>query len=154
MAAAAELYVRPAEAQMRSPQVPPWFWELIESVGPEALRNDTEALEVRFRAMTRRRLLAFFRQFMRASGYVNPVNRSGFQSREGNLSEDAGADFAAWVVCRGRAFWARLRPASFQRYLDEYCQPDPWNVRPDNAAGRIFQERFGEEVFDLLRKTK
>src|SRR5262245_10141842 len=130
---------------MRSPRVPPWFWELMESVGPEALRNDTEALEVRFRAMTRQRLLAFFRLFMRAWGYANPVNRPGFQSREGILSEDAGDDFAAWVVCRGRAFWAGLNLWSFQRYLDEYRQPDPWNVRPDYVAGRIFEERFGEE---------
>jgi hypothetical protein len=123
----------------------------MEAVGPEALRNDTAALEVRFRALTRQRLLAFFRQFMRACGYANPVNRSGFQSRDGNLSEDAGADFAAWVVCRGRVFWAGLNRASFQRYLGEYCQPGPWNVRPDYVAGHIFEERFGEEVFDLIK---
>jgi len=70
----------------------------MDSVGPEALRNDTEALKVRFRTMTRQRLLGFFRQFVRACNIVNPVNRSDFQFKEGDHSEDAGKDFAAWVV--------------------------------------------------------
>jgi hypothetical protein len=124
----------------------------MDSVGPEALRNDEETLKVRFRTMTRQRLLGFSRQFVRACGIVNPVNRADFQSGEGNLSEDAGKDFAAWVVCRGRAFWDGLcrRPSLFQQYLDEFFKPDSWNVRPDYVAGYVFQERFGEEVLDVL----
>lgn len=136
---------------MGKPRIPPWFWEVMGSVGPDALRNDTAALEVRFRALPRQRLLAFFRQFMLACSYANPVNRSGFRSREGNLSEDAGDDFAAWVVCRGQAFWAGLSVWSFQQYLDEWQSSDDLGGRPDYVAGRIFEERFGGEVFDLIK---
>jgi len=124
----------------------------MESIGIEALRNDEESLKLRFRAMTRQRLLAFFRYFGRARGHVNPVNRSDFQSKRGNLSEDCGNDWAAWVVCRGRTFWDEVHrhPASFQSYLDQFFQADPWNVRPDYVAGYIFEERFREEILDVL----
>jgi len=134
-----------------TPRIPSWFWEAMGAIGPDALRNDTAALEVRFRALPRHRLLAFFRQFMRACSHANPVNRSGFRSREGNLSEDAGDDFAAWVVCRGRAYWSSLDRDSFQRCLDEWREADGGSERPDYVAGRIFEERFVEEVFDLIK---
>jgi hypothetical protein len=140
---------------MKAPRLSPWFWELMESVGPEALRNDRDALTVRFRALPRQRLLAFHRQFDRASGHVNPVNRSDFRSREGNLGEDSGDDWAAWMVCRGRAAWDEVRrhPTTFQRHLDDFFRAE-WSVRPDYVAAAVFEERFDEEILDVLYWSK
>jgi hypothetical protein len=137
---------------MRPPRIAPWFWKLMELVGSDALRNDEEALKTCFRAMSRQRLLVFYRQFRQVRAQVNPVNRSDFRSEAGNLSEDCGNDFAAWVVCRGRAFWTAVHrhPESFQSYLDQFFQPDPWNVRPDYVACNVFSERFNEEILDVL----
>jgi hypothetical protein len=128
----------------------------MEMVGAESLRNDREALIGRFRDMPKQRLLAFHRQFDRAAGHINPVNRSDFRSKQGNLSEDSGDDWAAWMVCRGQTCWDEVRhnPATFQGHLDQFFQSS-WNiVRPDYVAALIFEERFGKEILDVLYWSK
>jgi hypothetical protein len=134
---------------MKTPRLPPWFWPLVESFGGEV-----RAMTERFKAMPRRRLLAFRRQYDRALSHVHPYHREDFVIGDRECSEDHGDDFAAWVVSQGRVFWDGLRrhPTSFQRRLEEF-EPVSFEAmqrRPDFIASAVFHERFGEDMLLVL----
>ena len=134
---------------MKSPRLPLWFWPLVES-----LDGDVPAMETRFRAMPRQRLLAFRRMYDRALSGVHPYHRTDFVFGDRDCSEDHADDFAAWVVSRGRTFWDQVRrcPEDGPAYLDEF-EPISFREmcrRPDFIAGNVFQERFGESIVLVL----
>jgi hypothetical protein len=129
---------------MPTPRFSPWFWPLIES-----LDNNEVKMRKAFRAMSKRQLIAFFRQFRIARGEVNPQSRSDMPLRE--VSEDALKDFAAWVVSQGREFYDEVRtnPAAVEDYWDQFTafERKYRHFRePDGIAGQVFYERFEEEI--------
>ncbi len=134
---------------MKAPRLSPWFWPLVESLG-----GDVSAMEERFMAMPRQRLLAFRRMYDRALSHVHPYHRPDFVFGERDCSEDHADDFAAWVVSRGREFWDAVRrhPENGPRHLDAFepIADKEMGRRPDFIAGNVFYERFGESIVLVL----
>jgi hypothetical protein len=110
-------------------------------------------MKQRLAAMPKRRLLAFRRQYDRASGQVKLTYWAAPRATlTENRSDDHGDDFAAWVVSGGRGFWQEVRrhPESVQSYLNEFDPLERTFVRPDFLASAVYHERFGEEMLLVL----
>jgi hypothetical protein len=151
-----------------SPELQPWFWELLESSGRN-LRTLCRKLE----ALPRERLLEYRENYDAAKECINPCYADEYLAHLADCSEDHADDFAAWAVSQGREFYAQVRaqPARIGEFFEmfEACEAGEgfpglrWDEevdrkeykgyqRADYIADPIFESRFGEELEDALEE--